>query len=259
MTNDKIYRSDLLMPLIYMRKIIPIWFLLVLTSLLFISCNNSRHDSVENQKDSLITETEKKLSSFLADFENQNETPNLHFGGFIYAFTDQSETPKGTSTINELKRNAKNNDKSLILIPVHEKGKGACNSDGFLRISGKITTAFPYGFVGCGVSFTTDKRGLDISKFKGVKFWARGNGVNFVVRLESPIIKDFAYHGCEFFADKDWEEFIIPFEDFRQPSWKAKMVNLKDVLKSVCSIQWETNNRPMDNYFLCLDNIEFIK
>jgi len=245
--------------IIYMRKIIAICLLLFLTSLLFISCNNSRHDSPENQKDSLITKTEKHLSTFLADFENQNETLNLHFGGFIYAFTDGSENPKGTSTITELKKNTKDKDNSLILIPIHEKGKGACNSDGYLRISGKVTTVFPYGFVGCGVSFTPERQGMDISKFKGIKFWARGNGVNFVVRLESHIIKDYAYHGCEFFADKDWEEFIIPFEDFRQPSWKSKMVNLKDILKSVCSIQWETNNRPMEKYFLCLDNIEFVK
>jgi hypothetical protein len=233
--------------------------LIILTSLLLTSCNDSKHVNAGNMNDSLKTKKGNYLSAFLIDFENNRVASNGNFDGFIYAFTDANESPKGTSTINELKKNSTNRDNSMVLIPVNEKSRGACNSNGFLRISGKVTTAFPYGFVGCGVSLTIDKHALDISRFKGVKFWARGNGVNFIIRLESPLIKDYAYHGCEFFADNDWEEFIIPFDDFRQPNWKSKIVNLKDVLKSVSTIQWETNKRPMDKYFLCLDNIELIQ
>jgi len=242
-----------------MKKIFVTQSLFILTLLLFSSCNNSKHVNVGIPKDSLKTKTEKDLSALLVDFENKNNTTNISTNGFVYAFTDENENPKGTSTINELKKNSKNKDNSLVLIPINEKGKGACNSDGFLRISGKVTTSYPFGFVGCGLSFTSDRQAIDISQFKGIKFWARGNGVNFLVRLESPIIKDYAYHGCEFFADNDWEEFIIPYDDFRQPSWKSKPVYLKEILKAVTSIQWETNSRPMEKYFLCLDNIEFIK
>jgi len=242
-----------------MKKNIVTQSIIIFTSLLLLSCNNSKHASAEDLKDSLKTKIKKELSTFFIDFENVKNTSKVYPNGFLYAFSDQSATPKGTSTINELKKNSFNYDNSLVLIPMHEKGKGVFNSDGFLRISGKITTVFPYGFAGCGISFTPDRQGLDISKFKGLKFWARGNGVNFVVRLESPLITDYAFHGCEFFADNDWEEFVIPFEDFRQPFWKTKQVNIKDILKSVSSIQWQSYNRPMDKYFLCLDNIELFK
>jgi|BarGraIncu00222A_1022003.scaffolds.fasta_scaffold58577_1 hypothetical protein len=242
-----------------MKKIFAILSIIVFTFLLFISCNNSKPVNSENQNGSLKSKTDKYLSALFIDFENKDNTQNVDDKGSFFAFTDENENPKGTSTINEIKRDLKNKDNSYVLLPIHEKGKGAYNSDGFLRISGNVTNVCKTGYVGCGFRFNPDKIATDISSFKGIKFWARGNGVNFVVQLESSIVKDYAYHGCEFFADNDWEEFVIPFDDFRQPVWKSKPVNIKDILKSVYSIQWETNNRPIENYFLCLDNFELIK
>jgi Complex I intermediate-associated protein 30 (CIA30) len=247
------------MRIIEMKKIFAIQSTIVFTILLFISCNNSKPVNSKNQNASLKIKTDKYLSALILDFENKDKAQNVNSKVSFYAFTDENENPKGTSTINEVKRDLKNKDNHYVLLPIHEKGKGAYNSDGFIRISGNVTTACKTGYVGCGFHFNTDKIATDISSFKGIKFWARGSGVPFVVQLESSIVKDYAYHGCQFFADNDWEEFVIPFDDFRQPGWKSKQVNLKDILKSVLSIQWQTDNRPIENYFLCLDNIELIK
>ena len=220
----------------------------------FISCNNSK--KTDNEIKAKIVKENSSMPVLLTDFEKTANKLTLPYDGNVFAFTDENENPKGTSTIRELVRV---NDSTTALNIQFEKGKGAKNSAGYLKISGDVTSVCPYGFVGCGINFKQDKEPIDISRFKGIKFWARGSEDNYVVRIESPLIKDYSFPQCKFFVDNKWEEYIIYFENFRQPSWKSASVKLEEVLKSVISFQWQTDSRPIKNYLLCLDNIEFIK
>jgi len=238
-----------------MKSVLPYLIFLGLIILIF-SCDNSKQSDEQKPDGSAAAKARIFLPALITDFENAERILNPPFDGSVFAYTDENENPKGTSTINELIRND-NGTTSLKL--TFEKGEGADKSDRFLKISGDVTADCPFGFVGCGINLKNNREPVDLSGFKGIKFWAKGTADSYVIRIENPLVIDYAYPECRFFVDNEWEEFVITFDNFRQPSWKSAVVKLDDVLKSAIGFQWQTNSRPLDNYVLCLDNIEFIK
>jgi hypothetical protein len=197
-----------------------------------------------------LASTENEL---LTNFEGTGNQLIAPHDGYIYGYTDKAD--KGTSTIVELVEK----DRESVLNPIVKRGKGAGNSNGFLKISGEITTAYQYGYVGCGFNFFEDKRKKDLTKYKGIRFKAKGSENYFTIKLEIAEDVSYAYHETSFMPPEQWEEVVVYFENFRQPPWATKIVALSKALNMVKGIQFQTKGQPLKSYELYLDDIELIK
>ena len=200
-------------------------------------------------------------STLLTDFEGTGNQLLEPFGGYFYGYTDNNEVPPGSSTIEELIIKGENS----ILNPIVKRNFGADKSAGYLKISGAVTIQFKYGYAGCGFNFKSDASNIDLSKYKGIKFDAKGSEHFFLIKLnisdilESERTGDWAFHEKAFMPDENWGKKTIFFKDLKQPSFRKKKVKVEEALKKVKGIQWQTKGQPIDKYELCLDNIELIQ
>jgi hypothetical protein len=105
---------------------------------------------------------------------------------------------------------------------------GAASSQAALRVSGSVRTGpFPFPFSGAAGRVAAGRargeaKGSDLSRYKELRFWARGDGHSFVVQLQSSEIKDFDFHQHAFTPGKEWTEIRVPLTGLQQAGWGAK-------------------------------------
>ncbi len=130
-------------------------------------------------------------------------------------------------------------------------------------LKGKVTTRYPHGFIGMGyyLSPADVKKPFDLSDKSGIRFWHRGDGRKYRVKLTS-VHPDFSgrdgdnHFGYDFQADKDWAQIEISFSDIsQQPGWGSK-VDVKNALSMIKEIQFCTLGQPHDSVELCIDSLE---
>jgi hypothetical protein len=206
-------------------------------------------DGPQSGKSQVISPT-----AFLTDFETTGNNLMKPYTGYIYGFTDILNG--GKSNIIELVKNKKGES---VLNPITQEECGALKSNSFLKISGSVTTDFEYGYAGCGLNFDSKSLAIDISKFKGIRFYAKGHGANYFVKLECSLISDNAYHETTFFAGKEWKKIEILFSNLEQPNRATDTISIANALKNAKGIQWQTSTQPIKPYELYLDNIELIE
>lgn len=112
---------------------------------------------------------------------------------------------------------------------VHQKG-GAPDGTGYCgRIHGTLgLNQAPWAWA----ALSLDLSDGDLSGYKAIEFWTKGDGNTHNLRLESKAVTDYAYFSASFVAPKKWTKVTIPLTDFKQPDWGAKVQeNFSDVLK----------------------------
>jgi hypothetical protein len=143
-----------------------------------------------------------------------------------------------------------------------------------------VAPGYIYGFIGMGVQLTVTAgedggcQKVDISGYTGVKFWTKGDGKIYHIKL--PYTKDtlcdtkdvgsFTAHNdykVTFTASATWTLMEFPFTAFKQATGWGTVVPLTDVLQAASQIQFQTHE-PQANYEfadggddLWIDDIEF--
>lgn len=91
-----------------------------------------------------------------------------------------------------------------------------------VRLTGKVTTKFQYGYVGMtadGGSASAEA----LKKGKGITFKVTGDGKQYRVRVETTDVRDFDYYGFVFTAPQGKEvEVTVPYSSLKQEGWGAK-------------------------------------
>lgn len=129
---------------------------------------------------------------------------------------------------------------------------GAAKSKKALRMTGTLTADFQYGpFAGMGA--TVDKNGKDLSAYKGLRFYARGDGATYRVSIPSLAVKDHNEYGKEFVASKTWRLVLIPFNQLKQGDWGRKTTWTG---KDVKGVELTANGAPR-NFQLDIDQVSF--
>jgi len=134
------------------------------------------------------------------------------------------------------------------------KGDGANGSSYFAQMTGTVTTKFQYGFIGIGCDIVSNLSVMDISSYNGIKFFTRGDGKSYSVKLRTTNIKDFDYFSYTFTAPEKWQEVKIPLKSFKQEGWGQKKI-LSDSLKFFNGIQFQTIGQPISSVRLEIDDI----
>jgi len=134
--------------------------------------------------------------------------------------------------------------------------EGAENSKGALRITGNVTTDFPYGgFAGISVVLHADNKPEDLSGYTGVTFYARGDEARYRVAVSCAAVKDHNDFGKVFTTSKTWTRIRVPFAELTQmPGWGQQVMW---TAKDVRGLVFTTVGAPRDNYRLDIDQISF--
>jgi hypothetical protein len=148
--------------------------------------------------------------------------------------------------------------KTFVMSRPGYKGEGECAC-----MRGAVTTKFQYGFIGMGyyLSPANVKKPFDISGDLGIRFWHKGDGKSYRVKLVSThpdfINKDSDNQfGNDFHTTDEWGETEIHFTNlFQQPGWGSK-VDLNKALTMVKEIQFVTLSQPLESVELWVDELE---
>ena len=131
------------------------------------------------------------------------------------------------------------------------------------NIHGKLASGGDSLYSGFGFAFTNPKTPFDISKAKGVRFWAKGPGkVRFKIpdRNTDPVgdrctdcYNDF---GVDIYLQDKWMRYTIPFDAMTQhPGWGDRAPSVD--VHGAFSIQWQFDT-PGAEYDIWVDQIELV-
>ncbi len=180
------------------------------------------------------------------DFSNEGALNML--SGSWYTYNDANDG--GTSTI-----------KPAPAEKFSKNSSGRTGNGRVVSIKGSVTTVFQWGYAGVGTMLDRDKKSFDFNGCRGLRFWYKGDGKTYRVKLVSkhPDFKNGGsdnHFGAEFTTGSDWKLFEMDFSDFTQePYWGTKVEQDK-ALSAVTDIQWQTKGQPYDSVELDLDGIE---
>ena len=133
---------------------------------------------------------------------------------------------------------------------------GGAQGTGFsAQMTGRVTTAYQYGFIGMGTNFAEPRAPRDISGYRGISFWAKGDGKAYRISFPQASIQDFDYYGTVFVAPQGWTQVTILFADLRQGGFGAPVPWTGT---DVFGIQWQTVGQPHNSIFLAVDELRFL-
>ena len=170
--------------------------------------------------------------------------------GFWYTYNDAD--PGGSSVVIPAP------DKPFTKAKFGFKGDGECSC-----MKGKVTTKFANGFIGMGyyLSPANVKKPFDLRDKLGIRFWHKGDGKKYRVKLTSThpdfINKDGDNHfGNDFHTDIEWGQNEIHFTNLYQQSGWGSKVDVKNALSQIKEIQFCTLGQPHESVELCIDGLE---
>ncbi len=135
--------------------------------------------------------------------------------------------------------------------------QGAEGSAKSLQLSGEVTTQFAYGFASVSLSLApAGAEAVDISRYKGIQFYAKGDGKQYRAVFSSLAVIDFDDFSYMFTAGEDWQLVKIPFARLIQMGFGKRM---EWTGKDVTSLQLTTFGAPQKSFKLLIDEVSFYK
>ncbi len=107
--------------------------------------------------------------------------------------------------------------------------KGSKGHGHFSGHMGKSKDPWPWAVL--DLSFGDDAP-KDLSAYTHLRFWAKGDGKKYRVRLGREAVKDYCDYEYTFVAPKEWTRVAAPLAEFTQPKWGKQVPRgYKDVTK----------------------------
>jgi|ERR1043166_6878729 hypothetical protein len=94
--------------------------------------------------------------------------------------------------------------------------KGAKGHGHFAGHIGKSKDPWPWAVLDLAFGDDAPK---DLSAYTHLRFWAKGDGKKYRIRLGRDAVKDYCHYEYTFVAPKEWTRITAPLADFTQPKW----------------------------------------
>ncbi|MCX6047752.1 MAG: hypothetical protein NT075_21855 [Chloroflexi bacterium] len=107
---------------------------------------------------------------------------------------------------------------------------------------------------GLGRTLNPNGRGVDVSPYKALHFWAKGDGTPVRIQLESASIADHDYYQTVVTLDSEWRQYIIPLSQFTQRGFGAPAAFLRTDVKAVVWLNAIATGKALN---LSLDQVSF--
>jgi hypothetical protein len=131
--------------------------------------------------------------------------------------------------------------------------KGAKGHGHFSGHIGKNKDPWPWAVL--DLAFGNDAP-MDLTEYKSLRFWVKGDGKKYRVRLARMAIEDYCHYEYIFTAPKEWTLVTAPLNDFAQPKWGKQVAK---GYKDVTQIGFVALNPGNDEDFdLRFTNVEFV-
>jgi len=137
--------------------------------------------------------------------------------------------------------------------------EGASGTKQSLKMEGSVIAGQnPYVmFAGCASRFGGGNDTYDVTGFKGIKFWAKGDGNTYRIDLPAAAVTDYMFHSFPFTPPAgEWKEIKVPFIGLKQMPYGKKVAWTGT---DVVGVQFFTVGGPIEKFSLQVDEIEFYK
>jgi endoglucanase len=226
-----------------------IWVLSSAIVPVFVGCITSPVWKYGDTKIAKETEMSSCLNGLLDDAEDGNTQVAIADGrdGYWFAFVDT------WGSVMEPK------NKFVMAKGGFPEGK----SQFAANVKGKLAEAGDSVYAGFGFAFTNPKTPFDISKAKGIRFWAKGPGkIRFKIpdRNTDPVgdrctdcYNDF---GVDIYLQDTWMRYTVPFDAMTQhPGWGDRAPSVD--ADGAFAVQWQYDT-PGGAYDIWVDQIELV-
>lgn len=111
------------------------------------------------------------------------------------------------------------------------------DGNNYIHLSGEIVKKGYLGYAEMDIYLS--KKNVNtipvlLDNYKGIEFYAKGNGDIYKLLVASILVKDYNYHFSPFTANRSWEKIQLPFENMKQKSLMGKAVPLN--LKTITTV-----------------------
>jgi hypothetical protein len=80
------------------------------------------------------------------------------------------------------------------------------------------------------VAFSERQAPTDLTGYKALRFWVKGDGTTHTVKMHRMAVKDHAFPMASFATTSTWTQVTLPLADFAQPAWAQQVAGgLSDV------------------------------
>jgi hypothetical protein len=109
--------------------------------------------------------------------------------------------------------------------PFHPEPGGALGSPAqAAHIVGALgANKAPWSWVQLQVHLNQSKSPQDLSGYKTLRFFAKGNGGRYAVVFDKASVTDYDHYRYEFTAPSTWTEIVVPIADMKQAGWGKKV------------------------------------
>jgi hypothetical protein len=115
----------------------------------------------------------------------------------------------------------------------------------------------PWPYVALVSTLASGGAAVDVSQFKGIEFWVKGNGKTYTLMLDSSSVQDYCYYRKEFKATATWSKVFLKFSDFTQPLWgKPLPLKVTDLTNITFSVGSSFSD---EDYDLWVDDVALVK
>ena len=124
------------------------------------------------------------------------------------------------------------------------------------HISGHLgPSRAPWPYAVLSIDLNTPARPVDLTQFKALEFWAKGDGKNYRVQLSKASVADWSHPQHEFKPTKNWSKLSLPLSKFAQPSWGVKVGNTANDVNSIVFGAMDGDQ----DFDLWIDDVTFVK
>jgi len=196
-------------------------------------------------------------SGLLDDMEDGNNQNN--WGGYWYTYDDLGSS--GNSYVVPWSA-ARWQASGQAEQPFFMQSPGRTGAGYAARMTGYVTTTFQYGFVGMGTALLDPKGPVDLSSCTGVKFWYKGDGKSYRVKIPSSHPNFLQgegdnHYGYAFVSGTNWTQMDLLMSSLTQEPYWGTSVLRSDALSMATDIQFQTVGQPQASIDLWIDEIEF--
>lgn len=197
-------------------------------------------------------------AAMLDDMDDNDNANN--WSGYWYTYDDLPPGNPGTSYVVPWSDN-RWNSAGQTPQAFFMQGPGYNGTGYAARMTGFVTTAFTYGFVGMGTAFIDPKGPVDLSTCGGIRFWEMGDGKSYRMKVSSgsPLFASGTgdnHYGYQFVSHATWFQRDVPFTSLTQETGWGSVVSLASAMAMATDIQWQTTGQPIASIDLWIDEVE---
>lgn len=169
--------------------------------------------------------------------ESNGFTDKIYQGGGLWFSVQDEQEPAPTFTLGQCRQLDDIDTQDLLLAGCAE-----------------VTTA-PLGTdaqVGLGRTLNPNGRSVDVSPYKALRFWAKGDGTPVRVILETAGVTNNDYYQTIFRPDGEWRQYMLPLTQFTRSTARTALAGTD--VKAVIWTNAEATGRSMN---LAIDSVSF--